>query len=526
MSNSENENRTPGQPEDDRRNAGQPFAGQPFEYESDAGRRAPGGGQFAANQPMSRNEYSGQPMEPMEPLRAPEQSMAGEDTNRTPYVGYGEQNATPIEHPSEIRERGVPPPVPPESSFASSESRYTPPEQPSETRWRERSQAPLYIEGSTQSAGSAVHQSNAGAQPAARPPKKGRANFLVGALTGALLCLLLGGLAGWQIGKHSAASQGSGRMDNENGAMTTEQVIAQDRQAVVQINVKMAKGRGVGSGVIIDSQGHIVTNDHVVSGGQSYNVVLFDGTSLPAKLVGVDTADDLAVIKINSPGKMFVMPIGDSSKLEVGNTVLAIGNPLGITQTVTQGIVSALGRTVSEGHGGGTIVDAVQTDAPINPGNSGGALVAMNGNLIGIPTLVAIDPEFKTPANGVGFAVPSNRVKFIVPQLIQYGKVVHSGRAALQASVTTVDPVVAAQDGFAVNHGVLIVSTVAGGAAARAGLKAGDVLTQINNQAINNASDLSDSLLSYDPGTTITVNYVRGTQQHQTKVKLGELKVS
>jgi S1-C subfamily serine protease len=350
---------------------------------------------------------------------------------------------------------------------------------------------------------------------------------VIGALTGALLCLLIGGLVGWQIGKHNTISQGSsGVIGYKNGAMTPEQVIAQDRQAVVQINVKMAQGAAVGSGVIIDAQGNIVTNAHVVSGGQAYNVVLFDGTSLPARLVGVDAADDLAVVQITPPSKMYVMPIGDSSKLEVGNSVLAIGNPLGITQTVTQGIVSALGRTVSEGKSGGTIVDAVQTDAPINPGNSGGALVSMDGSLIGIPTLVAIDPEFKTPANGVGFAVPSNRVKFIAPQLIHYGKVVHSGRAALDASVTTVDPLVAAQAGLAVDHGVLIVSTAPQGAAANAGLRAGDVITQINSQSINNVSDLSDVLLSYDPGATVTVNFVRGTQQQQAKVKLGELMLS
>ncbi len=223
---------------------------------------------------------------------------------------------------------------------------------------------------------------------------------------------------------------------------------------------------------------------------------------------------------------MYVMPIGDSSELQVGNSVLAIGNPLGITQTVTQGIISALGRTVNEGHGGGVIVDAVQTDAPINPGNSGGALVDTSGNLIGIPTLVAIDPEFKTPAYGVGFAIPSNRVKFIAPQLIQYGKVIHSGRAGLQAGVTTVDPLVASQLGLSIDHGVLIVSVTKNGAAANAGLRTGDVIVQINNQTINNVSDLSDALLSYDPGTTVNVNLVRGTQQQQVKMKLGELTVS
>jgi len=357
--------------------------------------------------------------------------------------------------------------------------------------------------------------------------KGGCSNVFVPILIGALLCLIIGGLVGWGIGK-GAAPQGSssGETGYKSGGMTVEQIIAQDRQAVVQINVQKGQGAGVGSGVIIDQQGHIVTNEHVVSGGQRFSVALFDGTLLPAQLVGVDSADDLAVVKINPPRKIYAMPLGDSSNLQVGNPVLAIGNPLGITQTVTSGIVSALGRTVGEGQGGGTIVDAVQTDAAINPGNSGGALVDMRGNLIGIPTLVAIDPEFKTPANGVGFAIPSNRVKFIAPQLIQYGKVEHSGRSALGVSVATVDPLVAAQAGLAVDHGALIVSVTSGGPAAQAGLKIGDVITQLGDKPINNISDLSDALLSYDPGATVQVGFVRGSQQMQVKVKLGELRVS
>jgi S1-C subfamily serine protease len=308
--------------------------------------------------------------------------------------------------------------------------------------------------------------------------------------------------------------------------MAPEQVIAQGRQAVVQINVQTGQGAGIGSGVMIDQQGHIVTNAHVVSGGQNFSAVLFDGTVMPAQLVGADTADDLAVLKINPPKKVYAMPIGDSSKLQVGQPVLAIGNPLGITQTVTSGIVSALGRTVNEGQGGGVIVDAVQTDAAINPGNSGGALVDLNGNLVGIPTLVAIDPEFKTPANGVGFAVPSNRVKFITPQLIKYGTVEHSGRAAIGARVTTVDSLVAAQAGLSVDHGVLVVSVTPNGPSAQAGLQPGDVITKLNNTPINTTFDLSDALLTYDPGTTVTLGIVRGTQQMQVRMKLSELQIS
>lgn len=484
MSSSENERNNPGQ-----------------------GRR----GNEETGQP-SGNEYTRQPLEPMEPLRAPGQGSDEERTDDWRYANEREEyTASPVEQAATNTWNNEPRPGAPANLHGNEVFRHA------QAHGGENAARPL---------GARLYGSNTGLQPEASAQKRGLARILVGALTGALLCLLIGGLVGWQIGKHNAASQSTGLGGYRSGNMTPEQIIAQDRQAVVQVNVKMAQAASIGSGVIIDAQGHIITNNHVVSGGQKYNVVLFDGSSLPAKLIGVDSADDLAVLKINPPPKMYVMPIGDSSALQVGNTVLAIGNPLGITQTVTQGIVSALGRTVSEGQAGGAIVDAVQTDAPINPGNSGGALVGMNGSLIGIPTLVAIDPEFKTPANGVGFAVPSNRVKFIAPQLIQYGKVVHSGRAALQATVTTVDPLVASQAGLSVDHGVLIVSTTPKGAAANAGLRAGDVIVQINNQQINNIGDLNDALLSYDPGTTVTAQIVRGTQQQQIRIKLGELRIS
>jgi S1-C subfamily serine protease len=345
-------------------------------------------------------------------------------------------------------------------------------------------------------------------------------------LLGALLCLLIGGLVGWGVGRGTAPVQTSpGAPGATGGSMTVEQVIAQDRQAVVQINVQKGQENAVGSGVIIDQQGDIVTNNHVVTGGQRFSVVLFDGTMLQAQLVGTDNADDIAVIKVTPPRKIYSITLGDSSRLQVGNQVLAIGNPLGITQTVTGGIVSALGRTVDEGQGGGTIVGAVQTDAAINPGNSGGALVDLHGNLVGIPTMVAIDPEFRTPANGVGFAIPSNRVKFIAPQLIKSGRVEHSGRSALGVSVATVDALVAAQAGLFVERGALIVRLTPGGPAAQAGLREGDVITRLSNATISNISDLSDALVSYDPGTTISVAVMRGTQALQVSVRLGELQI-
>ncbi len=276
------------------------------------------------------------------------------------------------------------------------------------------------------------------------------------------------------------------------------------------VNMHQEAGEALGSGVILDKRGYIVTNNHVVSGAHSLTVTLYDGSNLTAQLTGTDPADDLAVIKITPPSSgLIVAQLGDSSTLQVGQEVLVIGNSLGITQTVTNGIVSALNRNVSEGQGGATIPNAIQTDAPINPGNSGGALVDLQANLVGIPTLTAIDPEFNTPANGVGFAIPSNRVAFIVPQIIQTGSVSHTGRAVMGISVTTVDPTVQAQDNLAVDHGVLIVNMTSNSAAAAAGLKPGDVIVQVDNTPVTDVQSLSDALLSKSPGDTVTVKVYR-----------------
>lgn len=373
----------------------------------------------------------------------------------------------------------------------------------------------------------AVQEKDAQAGHLAPARKKGFVRSALPLILGALMCMALGGVAGWQLGKGTPATSRQSRYISRNffQSMTSEQVIAQGRQSVVQINVQTTQGTTLGSGVIVDSRGYIVTNYHVVENGEHYQVVLFDGSSLPALVTGVDPADDLAVVKIIPPKRLTIMPIGDSSHLQVGDSVLAIGNPLGITQTVTSGIISALGRTVPEGQGSGVIIGAVQTDAAINPGNSGGALVNMRGQLIGIPTLVPLDPEFKTPASGVGFAIPSNRVKFLSTQLIEDGKVIHSGRPAIGATVTSVDASVAAQDGLTVHQGVLVVQVSLAGPASLAGLKAGDVIVQVNNRTISNTADLTDALVSKNPCDKVVLGVVRGTAHLMFQVKLGELKV-
>ncbi len=382
--------------------------------------------------------------------------------------------------------------------------------------------------------------------PDNRPPSRGLRTGAIIALTVLLAAVFGTGLfAGWQFGHGSStavatppASSGSSGSQLQSGsrpqatvpALTgnnldsvLEAVVAKVTPTVVQINVTTAQGSAIGSGVIIDKRGYIVTNNHVVASAQTIQVVMSDGAKLVGQITGTDPADDLAVVKINPPTNMPVATLGNSSQLKVGQEVLAIGNPLGITQTVTNGIVSALNRTVSEGQGGANLPDAIQTDAPINPGNSGGALVDLQGNLIGIPTLTAIDPEFNAPASGVGFAIPSNRVNFVAPQIIQNGKVTHTGRAALGISAVPVDQSVQFQDNLSVDHGVLISGLVNGGGAQHAGLQVGDVIVQVNNQDVTDTSTLTAALITKSPGDTVPVKIYRGSQQMTINVTLSEL---
>src|SRR2546421_5400454 len=260
-------------------------------------------------------------------------------------------------------------------------------------------------------------------EPPRRQLRQGRSGLRTGAIFGLILLLIvvfvIGGFAGWVY----AGTKSSSSVSTVNAtALNTlrESVAAKVKPSIVEVYVTLTNGAAIGSGVIVDSRGYIVTNNHVVNGALSIQVMLSNGTKEPAKLAGTDANYDLAVLKIAVPqGGLTVATLGNSAQLKVGQEVLVIGNPLGNTQTVTNGIVSALKRSVSEGQGAPTIQNAIQTDAPINPGNSGGALVDLQGNVVGIPTLTAIDPEFNTPANGVGFAIPVNRVKTILPQFIQ-----------------------------------------------------------------------------------------------------------
>jgi S1-C subfamily serine protease len=270
-------------------------------------------------------------------------------------------------------------------------------------------------------------------QPVAAPPtpprkRPGRTGAIV--LLTLVIALIFGvGLfagsefAGNSASSTSATSQATATASAASSSGTTleaqqEAAIAKVEPAVVEIKVTTAQGEQIGSGVIIDAKGDIVTNNHVVSGEQTIEVVLSNGSTEQGQLIGTAAADDLAVVRIQPFAHMTVAQIGNSSSLVVGQEVLAIGNPLGITETATSGIVSALNRSVTESNGV-TISNAIQTDAAINPGNSGGALINLQGQLVGIPALTAVNTESNTAANGLSFAIPSNLVETALQQILQ-----------------------------------------------------------------------------------------------------------
>ncbi|MFJ9027269.1 S1C family serine protease [Streptomyces sp. NPDC102274] len=288
--------------------------------------------------------------------------------------------------------------------------------------------------------------------------------------------------------------------------------------------VQIQSGDSLGSGVAYDGQGHIVTNAHVVGKQRTFSVTVANNEQpLGAKLVFSFPQQDLAVIKLDKvPAGLKAAKFGETSAIAVGQIVLAMGSPLGLSGSVTQGIVSAVGRTVSEGSSGGgtgaTIANMVQTSAAINPGNSGGALVNLNSEVIGIPTLAAIDQQLGNgAAPGIGFAIPASTVKTIADQIIKNGRVIDSGRAALGITGRTVlgpdfQPI-----------GVAVVAATRGGAAAEAGIKPGDIITKIDGTPVTTIISLSEELASDKPGQKIKVTFTRTGATKNVEVTLGEM---
>jgi S1-C subfamily serine protease len=304
-------------------------------------------------------------------------------------------------------------------------------------------------------------------------------------------------------------------------------VINTVQPSVVEVVGQSSQGGSIGSGEILDTSGYIVTNDHVVHGFSTLAVQLYDGKQYPASLVGEDAQDDLAVLRIHAAG-LRPIHVANSDKVEVGQFSIAIGSPLGLEQSATLGIVSALDRSASEASSGVALalVGLIQTSAPINPGNSGGALVDLQGNLIGVPTLAAANPENGVAANGIGFAIASNRVMFVADQLIKHGKLVSSGQGYLGIQGVNVTPEIAAAYHLPVQSGVLVAgfsNDAAGKSPAQAaGIRTGDIIVDANGQAIVNSGALASSLLALTPGTKVKITVQRGSSQHTVTVTLGE----
>ncbi|MFD9685786.1 S1C family serine protease [Kitasatospora sp. NPDC059088] len=302
-----------------------------------------------------------------------------------------------------------------------------------------------------------------------------------------------------------------------------QKVIADVLPSVVQITT----GDSLGSGIVYDDKGDIVTNAHVVGSATTFTVTLANSTkSLDATLVASYPDSDLAVIKLSSPpGGLKPAAFGDSSKVQLGQITLAMGSPLGLSSSVTQGIVSATGRTVSEPRGGGspgaTIGNMVQTSAAINPGNSGGALVNLDSQVIGINTLAATEPQTNgAAAPGIGFAIPASTITNITDQLIKQGKVTNSGRAALGVTART-----SFNQQFQ-PAGAVIVAVSQGGPAASAGLQAGDVITKLGDTPVDSLNALTTALASLTPGNKVTVGYTRDGNAATADVTLGTLESS
>jgi S1-C subfamily serine protease len=287
--------------------------------------------------------------------------------------------------------------------------------------------------------------------------------------------------------------------------------------------VEIKTASGLGSGVVYDTAGHIVTNAHVVGAATSFQVFMAGSVSpLPARLTGSYPPDDLAVIQVTGAAHLVPARFADSSKLQVGDIVLAMGNPLGLASSVTDGIISAVGRTVSEaqeaGSPGATLPDVIQTSAAINPGNSGGALVNLANQVVGIPTLAATDQQLGGAAPGIGFAIPSNIVTDIAGQLIKTGHVTSSHRAALGVRVQTVT----GPDGQPAGVGIAAVTP--GGPAAKAGLQPGDVITAVNGTATPDTETLATVLAGLQPGQQVPLSVTKADGSTTTiHTTLGQL---
>jgi len=327
----------------------------------------------------------------------------------------------------------------------------------------------------------------------------------------------------------TAAAAGSAQsvvIKNPGTATAATAAAAKAAPSVVTIYVENGSSSGSGSGVVLTNDGYVLTNNHVItlegSGAGTVQVRTADGTLYDATVVGTDPSSDLGVVKLTGASNLTPATFADSTKVQVGDLAVAIGAPLGLSNTVTDGIISATGRAVSTGstQNDATVLDAIQTDAAINPGNSGGALVNGAGEVIGINTAIASvansapDQGSQSGNIGVGFAIPSRTANRIAQEIIKTGKASH---AVLGVSART------AQDNTnpSVGTGAQIVQVVPGDAAEKAGLQAGDVVTAVGQRPVTSSTELTAAIRSQSPGDTVNITYRRGSASKTVAVTLG-----
>jgi len=291
---------------------------------------------------------------------------------------------------------------------------------------------------------------------------------------------------------------------------------------VVTIAASGPNGSGTGSGEVIRSGGYVLTNNHVISvaaaSGGTVQVLFADGQTAPATITGRDPETDLAVLHVQTSRQLKVISVGSSSSVKVGQPVVAVGAPLGLSGTVTSGIVSALDRTVEvpgENDRNALLVSAVQTDASINPGNSGGALVNCEGQLVGVPTAGATVPNSGGGSIGLGFAIPVDLAKRVADELIATGRVTH---AFFGLQTAPIPPAAAEQAGLP--EGLFVQAVTTGGPAATAGLRPEDVITKIDGEPATSNVQLQELTLTKKPGDTVSIEYTRDGQSATTTVTL------
>lgn len=369
-------------------------------------------------------------------------------------------------------------------------------------------------------AGAGPQMAGPGQEP--RAERGSGRGMLIAGIVAAML--VSGGLGGW-VGASVAGGSGEGlsspisisQPEGRAADGTVEAVAEKVLPSVVSIDVRGQTGRGEGSGVVLSQDGLIITNSHVIgmanAGGQ-IEVRFDDGTRAPATIVGTDPATDIAVINADTSKALTPISLGTSANLTEGQAVAAVGSPLGLSGTVTTGIVSALDRPVRAGGAQSdqsTVIDAIQTDAAVNPGNSGGALVNMNGELIGINSAIASLGQQNSGSIGLGFAIPVDQARRVADQLIKQG---FATRAVLGVSVSD----------SPAGNGALVRSTEPGGGAEQAGIRDGAIITAVGDRIIEGGDALVAAIRSQAPGETITVTYAAGEGEQTTTVDvvLGE----